>query len=393
MCIPRNGGGGGGDEQDDDDDEDSLQSYLDAVPELVDLFADASNAEPDYEALFPPCVLQTQLLGLAVWQAARGKEPAQFEGTAAAVPGGGGGESGEGEARKERLLETVAGVSAGTSTTHGKAFQSSHGLLRMRWVDEATPCETLVIGFASLGVLDATGVPRITFEFVGACRSAGATHALFVKDEHQSWYLRGVDAGTKLGGTLLESAEEDSASAAAELGPWEASFDGLVARLRAEVERLRPARLVTLGASMGGYAAIRAGAALGAHAALAFVPQVFLDPREREHLDLPWMAFMGSLRRLHANRDAWGIGGRPLELASLLPSVAGCTTPFVVDVHVGARESGDVREALLLREAAAAAAGGATVTVHVHSRQGHLLFRDLKETGQLSELLQRLIRD
>ena len=176
-------------------------------------------------------------------------------------------------------------------------------------------------------------------------------------------------------------------------GPSEASFDGLVARLRLEVERLQPARIVTLGASMGAYAAVRAGAALGAHAALAFVPQVFVDPLERDHLELPWMAFMGSLRRLHANRQAWGVGARPLELASLLPSMERCSRPFAVEVHVGARESGDVREALLLREAAAAAAGGAVVGVHVHSRQGHLLFRDLKETGELSELLRRLMWD
>ena len=102
---------------------------------------------------------------------------------------------------------------------------------------------------------------------------------------------------------------------------------------------------------------------------------------------------MGSLRRLHANRQAWGVGARPLELASLLPSMERCSRPFAVEVHVGARESGDVREALLLREAAAAAAGGAVVGVHVHSRQGHLLFRDLKETGELSELLRRLMWD
>ena len=45
---------------------------------------------------------------------------------------------------------------------------------------------------------------------------------------------------------------------------------------------------------------------------------------------------------------------RQAARAGLPPAVGGGLHDTVVDVHVGARESGDVREALLLREAAAA---------------------------------------
>ena len=40
----------------------------------------------------------------------------------------------------------------------------------------------------------------------------------------------------------------------------------------------RPARVVTVGCSMGGYAAVRAALELDADVVLAFAPQVTLDP-------------------------------------------------------------------------------------------------------------------
>ena len=60
-----------------------------------------------------------------------------------------------------------------------------------------------------------------------------------------------------------------------------ASFDGVVQRLALEVAALRPSRVVTIGSSMGGYAAVRAGLALNADAAVAFSPQVLIDASHR----------------------------------------------------------------------------------------------------------------
>ena len=356
-----------------EEEEENALKYLDAVPGFVDIFADVADPEPDFDALMPPEVLLAQLADLAAYQSSR-----------------------------KQLVDNNEEDRGDAAPPLFDGLQSSRsGFLRMRWVEEATPCQTLVIGFASLAVLDDVGVPQINFEFVGACKRAGATHALFVRDEHQSWYLRGVAAGTDVGGATAARSSDGVPSFVSSgrdqpAGPNDRghhSFDGLVERLREEVDRLQPKRVVTLGASMGAYAAVRAGAALGAQAALAFVPQVFIDPKERELLELPWMAFMGSLRRLRANRHSLGSNGEPLEMTSLLPSVTSCTKPFLIELHVGARGSGDVREAFLLREAARAVQGGpvATINVHVHSRQGHLLFRDLRDTGELTAYLKQLI--
>ena len=53
----------------------------------------------------------------------------------------------------------------------------------------------------------------------------------------------------------------------------------MVATLRREIEHLQPSRVVTIGSSMGGYASVRAGIALNADVAVAFSPQVLLEPK------------------------------------------------------------------------------------------------------------------
>ena len=108
--------------------------------------------------------------------------------------------------------------------------------LRLLRVLEPGACDTLVVGFiASLGVpLSSHRSSWAAFELVGACRKAGATHALFVKDVNQAWYLQGT-------------------------GPALPTFDALLRRPQREVLALRPRKRVTLGTSMGGYAAIRLG--------------------------------------------------------------------------------------------------------------------------------------
>ena len=90
---------------------------------------------------------------------------------------------------------------------------------------------------------------------LGGWWCAGATHALFCRDTFQAWYCRGTpDART--GG-----------------------FAAVVAALRSEIDALRPARVVTIGASMGGYAAVRAALALGADELLAFSHMLILGLR------------------------------------------------------------------------------------------------------------------
>jgi hypothetical protein len=64
---------------------------------------------------------------------------------------------------------------------------------------------------------------------------------------------------------------------------------------------------------------------------------------------------------------------------------------------VGARDVGDVEEAALLHQAVAEAAaagggGGVTCTVELHADRDHNLVTDMRDTGELHELLCRLVR-
>ena len=106
--------------------------------------------------------------------------------------------------------------SVASDESSSKPNDCGSGLLHTCWVGDGEPCSTLVIGFASLGVLDSSGTPTISFEFVGTCSRAGASHGIFVKDHQQSWYLMGARVD-----------ESDPAAAS--------SFDDLVEHLRREV--------------------------------------------------------------------------------------------------------------------------------------------------------------
>ena len=248
----------------------------------------------------------------------------------------------------------------------------------LRVFDSDASCATLVVAFAALGG-GGGGVPR--HEFVGACKRAGATHAVFLKDPSQSWYSFGLNGS--------------------------ACFESVVAIVAREIAALQPSRVVLLGASMGGYAAIRAGLALSTRKrvacsdirVLAFAPQIFLDDAERQLLELSPMEFDVDLRKAQqAWRSRSKLPGRerlPSAADALLLEATGKEEPSAaaalnIEVHVGAREAGDIREALLLREAASRSTA-TRVSVEVHPRLGHALVRDLRDRGELDALLRRFL--
>ena len=297
--------------------------------------------------------------------------------------------------------------------------------LRRSWSSSESasqPAETLVIAFAGLaGRLGGAGGHRAgdrhveqghaglpPHEFVKACQRAGATHAIFCRDLQQAWYLRGTPDKPKGG------------------------FDAVIAALRAETAELQPKRIVTIGASMGGYAAIRAGLALGAQAVVAFSPQVLVDSTQRSSASLPPMPFDDGLRTL--KRTLW-MEGQPMT--SLVDVVAQVSkeredeaeqvggdgkSSTAIELHVGSNERGDVLEAELLARAVNAAtaerppgeqaasaalgeqtvAGGAqpqsrgkpppvSLTLVEHKGRDHNLVTALRDEGLLDELLARHI--
>ena len=125
---------------------------------------------------------------------------------------------------------------------------------------------TLVIAFAgadsALGGGADGGVA--SHQFVRACERAGVRHVLFVRDALRAWYLRGL--GTDPWGEEGLDAQGSQASQGpghrhqGEHGCDEPcdDFSGLLALLGREIAAARPARVVTVGSSMGGCAALPA---------------------------------------------------------------------------------------------------------------------------------------
>ena len=166
---------------------------------------------------------------------------------------------------------------------------------------------------------------------------------------------------------------------------------------------------------MGGYAAIRAALALPSHgemgttafavSALAFGPQVFIDPEERALLGLPATAWETDLRRLKATcaLRAVPMASAADDLLDATPPPEGTLPPSALDVavFVGALAHGDVHEARLLQQAAVSSAGGCggaasssadtrvRVHVHVHEGVGHAIVRTLRDSGELDRMLRR----
>ena len=248
--------------------------------------------------------------------------------------------------------------------------------------------ETLMIAFAgadAVGRRDQSipdGVP--SHEFVSSCRRAGVRYAVFVRDALRSWYLRG------LGEDYLRQDDD-------ELGY---NFAGMVRQLQVEIEALRPSRVVTIGSSMGGYAAIRAALELDADAALAFAPQVRLDLEARRACDLPESPFDSLLEGL----AAYARTEPHMDLCSeSLDAVIERLPPRVrtrLDVHVGDLDAGDVNDAERLQEVieqrqlqmmSRGNRGVLSCSVHVHKGRGHNLVVDMRNSGELHELLQALI--
>jgi pimeloyl-ACP methyl ester carboxylesterase len=243
-------------------------------------------------------------------------------------------------------------------------------------VHDESPCSTLLVSFCSL----AESGDR-QHEFVGTARRAGVSHALFVADPLQAWFLRGHDCSDPFASTL-----------------------GIVRR---EIARLQPSKVVCIGASMGGYAACRCGLAIGGQdsscvssvVVLAFAPQVFIDPRERATLNLPLMGFDTALDRLlkAACKLHW-----PLHSLVHLVQHAHCALPTArarearprvhLELHVGAQALSDVTEARLLELALAQASEEAlpvTAEVTVHASCGHTVAADLRGEGLLDAIVRR----
>jgi hypothetical protein len=227
-------------------------------------------------------------------------------------------------------------------------------------LDRVVPGETLVIAFGFV-----SWEARPEFDFYGRLKKlerASGRHLnkILVRDSGNTWYHRAIDG---LGGHPDETAES----------------------LRKLVAAIAPGKVVTIGQSMGAYAAILYGQLLGAQQIIAFGPLSFLDPRQAElYHERRWLAVM---RELAHNPPP----SCYVDLAALRRAQQGA----LPELHIafGTKPDGaNATESVNLdaMHAHRLAAGG-NCTLYPFPYSGHTVVQHLIDTRRINAFLARLI--
>lgn len=215
--------------------------------------------------------------------------------------------------------------------------------------DMEAPSQVLAVAFGGIA-MSVGGIPP--FEFFRVLNETAPAKKLLLRDRSQSWYHRGVDGFA-----------EDIAGVEAALG-----------RI---VEREQPQKLVTVGASAGGYAALLFGRLLGADEVHAFGPQTFIGPGLRlRHLDYRWGKLWASLMLSGRYQPRYGDLYRVFERTPSRSSrivVHYCDSDRFDDAH--ARRLGRHPDVELRR----------------YDEGGHFIVKHLRDSGQLQPLLRSLL--
>lgn len=218
--------------------------------------------------------------------------------------------------------------------------------------------DTLVLCFA--GAAGSDGWPR--FEFVNMLTSR-PINTLFIRDIQFSWYMRGL----------------------ASISP---TMDGVAQFFQDYANDLQPRRLVCIGHSTGGFAAIAYGLLLNADEIYAFSPQTWIKPLPRSFQgDFRWMHFF---KRAIQRRDwrwlftssslFWLPQGSYNDLRHLLEM----NTSTQVTIHYGQRNRIDRLHAERL-------AKFPNIRLHPYDFADHQLVVHLKATDKLDTLLDHLL--
>ncbi|MEL6642296.1 MAG: hypothetical protein AAFQ79_00060 [Pseudomonadota bacterium] len=212
--------------------------------------------------------------------------------------------------------------------------------------DAKTGSDTLVVFFAGLG----GNSPHAKFQFIeSSSRQIGDVGRMFVRDKEKAWYQFGAP-------------------------PTAQSISELGMQLKHHIAESGASKVVFLGGSMGGFAAILFSSLLGIGSAIAFSPQTFLDPVNRlRHGDHRWTKDVARLWWKSLGRErCW----------DLLPVLRRQRPPVGITVYYAAHHRLDRAHAMRL---------GAIPNVNlvgIESRD-HNIVRAVRETGRLRGVLEQ----
>ncbi len=193
------------------------------------------------------------------------------------------------------------------------------------------------------GIAQGLGMPA--FEFFRTLERLGVD-ALFIRDPSQGWYQRAIEG---FGDTTIAMASH-------------------LERLLAE--QFCGRRILAIGNSMGGWAAMLFGCLCELEAVIAISPQTFISPAlRRKHSDSRWAAQIDS------------IGGPAFD--DLAPLMRRSTSPRTV-IYVGENDPLDMAHAQHV-------ADSPSLRLRTLDECGHDAARNLRDRGMLRPLLQDII--
>jgi pimeloyl-ACP methyl ester carboxylesterase len=223
-------------------------------------------------------------------------------------------------------------------------------------VDRVVPGEILVIAFGFV-----SWETRPHFDFYGRLKKLEQTsgrhiNKVLVRDSGNAWYHRTI-AG------LGEHPDETAAS------------------LRALIAAIAPSKVITIGQSMGAYAAVMYGLLLGVDSVIAFGPLSFLEvPLALQYHERRWLAVMRDLARNPPASGYYDLARLPRGRTAL--HIVFGTSPD----QAGATESVNL-DAMHAHRLAALG----NCTLYPYPFSGHPVVQHLIDTRRINALLARLI--
>lgn len=204
--------------------------------------------------------------------------------------------------------------------------------------------QPLIIAFG--GLAGELGIPR--FEFLKIASTLPASK-VFIRDPYQAWYQFGISPQINTVNKLAQSIQT------------------LI------VEPSKAPKVLTIGNSAGGYAALLFGCLIKADVILAFSPQTYIERNGWKKED---GRFGEQIQQANLTRNKSFLNLRPLVANNLNADI---------NVYACLNHALDLRHAMRLHQLP-------QTKLHLFNEGGHGLANRLKETGQLKDIISKALQ-
>lgn len=204
----------------------------------------------------------------------------------------------------------------------------------------------IIVSFG--GINNQMGIP--VFEFFNMMNNKNCTK-IFIKDIKQSWYLLGIEGTCDINSTVNKLLEI------------------------LESLHYRNKKVIFLGNSAGGYAAILFGLLLKVDKVVAFSPQTFFGPfKNLINRDFRWAKQQFKIYQKQKNPNHF------LDLNKLLRKIG--FGGVDVEIYFGVNSILDYKHYMNIKKF--------PITFHLYPFGGHSLIKELKKRGILKQILNNL---